>query len=352
MSRFRGIARWRLAVVAALFTLALVAALELTLAAFLARPQRAAGSSFLLERLRRVYAREDWSILQGDPAASRYDPELLYLLRPGTIRFSNREYSTTLEVNQEGLRDDAESLDGPDLIVLGDSYALGWGVEQEESFPQVLERRSGLVVLNAAMPSYGTGRELALLERLDTSRARAVVVQYFLNDYAENRAFSAADSPPAAMRESEFDRWQAQLARRQRYRPLDYLRAALRPARFHPELEEAAAAEIARACLELLARSEALAELPVFFLQIDPWTEPDHNLRAALVEVLESEETFGDLARRLTPIDPGETLGVDDFFILDPHLRPSGHEKIAILLERELGRAGLQEPPGRAEKPR
>ena len=51
--------------------------------------------------------------------------------------------------------------------MLGDSYAMGWGVEQGESFPEILEAATGLRVLNAGVPSYGTPRELLMLERLD-----------------------------------------------------------------------------------------------------------------------------------------------------------------------------------------
>ena len=54
--------------------------------------------------------------------------------------------------------------------MLGDSHAMGWGVEQEEALPQVLARKSGRKVLNAAVSSYGTVREMLMLDRLDTSR--------------------------------------------------------------------------------------------------------------------------------------------------------------------------------------
>ena len=46
-----------------------------------------------------------------------------------------------------GTRDEEATLEAPDVIVLGDSHAMGWGVEQDETLPQVLARMTGLKVL-------------------------------------------------------------------------------------------------------------------------------------------------------------------------------------------------------------
>ncbi|HZL98758.1 MAG TPA: hypothetical protein VFD43_00775, partial [Planctomycetota bacterium] len=174
-------------IVAALLALPLLA--EALLALLLARPGLVPEWPALRDAVRRVYVLEDWSVLQAQPGALAADPALGYRLRPGRLGLRNREYDTELAVNSAGLRDDEASLDGPELIVLGDSFALGWGVAQDESFPQQLERITGLKVLNAGLPSYGTARELLLLRTLDRSRLRAVVVQYFLNDHPENLAW-------------------------------------------------------------------------------------------------------------------------------------------------------------------
>jgi len=126
-------------------------------------------------------------IIQLDERTARHDPELLYTLRPGQFIFSNVEYSTPYVVNSLGVRDDERSLAQPEIVVVGDSYAMGWGVQQSESFPEVLERRTGRRVLNAAVASYGTVREMRLLGRIDLSRTTTLIVQYCAND-RERRA--------------------------------------------------------------------------------------------------------------------------------------------------------------------
>src|SRR5436309_11914338 len=97
--------------------------------------------------------RSERHLIQFSPDCAQYDPRLGYRLRPGRCRFANREFATTYMINSRGLRDDETSLHEPTVIVLGDSYAMGWGVEQDETYPQVIERNLGVKVLNAAISS-------------------------------------------------------------------------------------------------------------------------------------------------------------------------------------------------------
>ena len=44
-------------------------------------------------------------------------------------------------INALIIQHDENSLDFPEIIFLGDSYAMGWGVEQEENFSSLLENK-------------------------------------------------------------------------------------------------------------------------------------------------------------------------------------------------------------------
>ena len=68
---------------------------------------------------------------------------------------------------------------------------MGWGVEQDEAFPSVLEELLSRKVLNAAISSYATAREFGMLERIDLSRARYLIIQYASNDFEENLLYAA-----------------------------------------------------------------------------------------------------------------------------------------------------------------
>jgi hypothetical protein len=62
---------------------------------------------------------------------------------------------------------------------------MGWGVEQDQSFPQLLEKNSHQTVLNAGMSSYGTAREVQLFNGLNLSSVKTIFLQYHANDYNE-----------------------------------------------------------------------------------------------------------------------------------------------------------------------
>lgn len=98
------------------------------------------------------------------PGLYENDPPRGYRLTPGFRgRMTNRvEYDTEVAINREGLRGpELEPLapGGVRVLVLGDSFALGVGAEQEESYPARLEeilRSRGVraQVLNAGVPGY------------------------------------------------------------------------------------------------------------------------------------------------------------------------------------------------------
>ena len=143
--------------------------------------------SSLVERLRAYYMEHDRRIAQYDARCGLYDSRLSYTLRPGVCRFANPEFSVELAVNRSGLRDNETALVSPEIIVIGDSQAMGWAVAADETFAHLLRKWSGRRVLNGGVPSYGTVRQMRLLERLDTRRMKWLVLQYSPNDWPENR---------------------------------------------------------------------------------------------------------------------------------------------------------------------
>ncbi|HNX81784.1 MAG TPA: hypothetical protein PKL77_06520 [Candidatus Omnitrophota bacterium] len=133
--------------------------------------------------------RNSSAVIQLEPASARFDTGIAYTLRPGRFVFSGIEFKNEYFVNTMGLRDTEDALHKPRVIVLGDSWAMGWGVNQGEVFAKVFEKKSGLKVLNAAISSYGTAREIMMVRRLDTSNLKYLIIQYYENDYWENMLY-------------------------------------------------------------------------------------------------------------------------------------------------------------------
>lgn len=144
----------------------------------------------LRQFLSMVYGRGFMSSVQFDKSVSYFDPRLQYLFKPGIHDFNNLEFNSVLNINSGGFRDDEGSLDNPKALFLGDSYTMGWGVGEEESFVNLFEKEMNVSVLNTGISSYGTARERILMDRLRLDSCKVVFIQYCSNDLVENYMFS------------------------------------------------------------------------------------------------------------------------------------------------------------------
>ena len=101
--------------------------------------------------------------------------------------------------NQFGLRGGATTLRKPEktyrILVVGDSLTMGWGVEQDQTFSAVLERRMNAEpphgfpasvryeVLNLGVGNYNTVQEVTLLRSVGLQfDPDLILLAYFIND--------------------------------------------------------------------------------------------------------------------------------------------------------------------------
>lgn len=342
-----------LAATSALGVLLVLALVEGTLALLLAFPALIPQWGLVRTGLQNVYLEHGWTSIQEHLEFMEPDPELTYRMRADvSFAYRQTEFATTIRSNSRGLRDDEASLHGPEVIALGDSYTMGWGVEGDETYAQVLEAETGLRVLNAGMSSYGTAREATLLGRLDTRRLRGVVVQYFFNDYGENRAYLEAGGNLPVTPWQEYVQTVVEGRRRLVYTPLDYLRSFLGRRRRAADLEGVDDAQVAAALLGVLQmglqRATAVAaDVPVLLFVLDAWGEPLDDLPAVVDARLAADPAFAALRGRVLVVPVGSVLQPQDFYVLDPHLRAAGHRKVAAVLAAALRNRSGAVPPGR-----
>lgn len=329
-----------LAPTAFLGALVVLVALGAAVTGVLRDPAHFADAPGLIQKLTKAvywHTRRHWHTV---PECVLFDPELLYRPRPGSCVFENAEFSTAMHFDARGARvtptpapaaNDESSL--PRVVVVGDSHAMGWGVQDHETFASVLASEYGYRTVNLAVSSYGTPRELSRLRRdAALEPGDVVVIQYCDNDLAENRYF-------------------AESGERRRYEPAE-LQALLdyRPARVKP-------LPVAGVILRL-AWKDVVDAVGGAFDESDPATDPT----AAFLKVLEASPELEGHAVLVVAIN-GPALGThldqdrlaaaglpllvpqlsqDEFLDIDDHMRPRGHRAVAAALDaaiRGRGRA-------------
>jgi len=120
-----------------------------------------------------------------------YDEVLGWAHRPGEQgRFVHPEFDVDVRINADGLRDDDYALERTEkkrMLVLGDSFGWGFGVEHHERFSEILEsRHPDWEIINASVSGYGTGQQwLYLSERGIQYRPDVVLLLFYENDYGD-----------------------------------------------------------------------------------------------------------------------------------------------------------------------
>ena len=130
------------------------------------------------------------NIWQNQPGCVAFDEQLLYRPKDGACVFKNAEFDTVLNFSRNMRVSKPLASSRAGVAVVGDSFAMGWGVNDNETFSAQLQERLGRPVHNLAVASYGTVRELIALERSGLlATIDTVVIQYSENDIDENLNF-------------------------------------------------------------------------------------------------------------------------------------------------------------------
>jgi hypothetical protein len=185
--------RWKLLPMFASLTFSLAAA-ECGLRRWLPTPR----FDWLHDGLVTGYDQNDWQT-----SFCEFDPELGWRGSPNRRGwFTRPTFRVWVEQNSAGFRDiehDPSHPSAQSLVILGDSFAWGFGVEQNETVTsQLRSRLRDVETFNLGVCGYGTDQSLLNLDRWsDTHPVSRVCYLFFANDLADNRrSFQHGHSKP------------------------------------------------------------------------------------------------------------------------------------------------------------
>jgi hypothetical protein len=121
-----------------------------------------------------------------------YDATLGWSHKPNRKgRFDRQDFSIQVDINSDKLRDDEyprRRTGKKRMLVLGDSFGWGGGVDLEDRFSEILERRySDWEIINASVAGYSTDQEyLYLRERGFEYAPDVVLLLVYENDFEGN----------------------------------------------------------------------------------------------------------------------------------------------------------------------
>jgi len=202
----------------------------------------------------------------------------------------------------------------------------------------LIARETGRRVLDAAVSSYGTAREMRLLDRIDRRRLEWLIIQYNANDVGENLVFRAQGNRQIARSREKFDDTSRRYQAKRAYYPGKYAYESLRfltrdvTAWIAPPKPRGPAPTVAaetEASINVLLRATPLDWDRVRLVIVEITGE---NAPATLIGALRGRLADPALPvglRQARLVDIGARLRPEHFHVLDDHPNARGHRAIA-----------------------
>ena len=115
--------------------------------------------------------------VSGEPFGNFYSESMQN--SPTLIDSVLEKYPVTISINELGFRDSSD-ISTAEIFTLGDSFTFGWGVNEEESWPGLLENRLGQPIYNLGIHDASPRQELELLTYLLREQGEKIHIQRLL----------------------------------------------------------------------------------------------------------------------------------------------------------------------------
>jgi hypothetical protein len=292
-----------------------------------------------------LYIQGDRKIMHFQDGCGLYSPELGYTLKPGSFSYSEVEFTNEYRVNSLGVRDDEEALTAPDIVFLGDSFTVGWGVNHEDTFACLLGKKTKLKTLNTAIPSYGTVREMLMLRKIDRSALKCMILQYCDDDYDENRLYYLNGNRPQILRAETFKKYAAIHGKPKTYYPGKYLHLKMNKKLEHWKTKPAKAQDVHPMSdldlfIHVLKQNEdLLVDVPMIVFEMNGVNQTNDFVTGLKKKTADPDQPA--FIRNLIVLDMSQYLEDRHFLVLDGHLNPSGNQVVANVLYETMLKTGI-----------
>jgi len=120
-----------------------------------------------------------------------FDETLGYVTKPGSVTEKTETYEANYTINKLGYRGEPyDNLKKPGIfriVLIGDSHGFGWGINDDETFATIIEKRlRNVEIINLSVSGYGTDQEFLRLKKEGLSyNPDLVIIQVCANDFTE-----------------------------------------------------------------------------------------------------------------------------------------------------------------------
>lgn len=320
-----------------------VLAVDILFSFWMGTPDKIPG--FLKNEFKKYYIYFERNVMEYEPC-SVFDSAYSYKIIPGlAYSFGNVEYKNNYVTNSESLRDEEEAISGPQIICAGNSYTLGEGSDQTHTFPDMLAKQTGKTVLNAGNSGYATVRQLKKAINADTSYLQYIVLQYSKFDAYENEAFLNGKNPLPIQSDSAYRQAVREYRWKKEYFPgkyaitisWEFIKSIANKIRKNKYYLSQDAAKSANYFLHVINRYKPADHLKIIVTELNDIKDMNSGFLPAIDSLLQ-QPGFAHLKNNIITVNVSDVLTPSDYFVIDPHLRPSGYEKVANKISTFIAR--------------
>ena len=298
---------------------------------FIALEKNIILKSFGLIHLQRlIYFGGKRNLWMVNNECAEYDQHLIYIPKNGACNFNNTEFKTILNFNKYGRINDLSSDEllkkSGAIALLGDSFAMGWGVNDDETFSVLLEKKVNKKVFNTAVASYGTYRQLIRFERLNLHKyVDTIIIQYNNNDLDENKFFQENNFK----KNRETFEFLSQISKKDKKKLFEQIGPSIK-------------FSLARVYSFFFLYKNDFKEHQDYLIKLINKFENVKNKRIIIFYLNHLNKKFKNYPLNQDEFPNIEFIEINldkkHFFLLDQHINRQGHEKVAEKLTRILNK--------------